>query len=149
MSHAMPPNLVPRVLDYLARLGRWMEESQAELETVEHLLEASDFDRLESQQRKRETWQEHFQREYNGLMAEWSRATEVTEAERAQVRQASNRVQALAATLAETYAQSVRLLEQQKTGHRKALESMRRGKTMMNRYRGADINGPGFVDRNA
>jgi len=143
------PDLLPRVLDYFDRQIEWMREALRELAEIGVTLDENSLERLAEQQRRREAQYEHFLREYHGLLDEWRRKQDIPDREKRKVQERARHAQAIAAELAERYEQGTALLEREKARNQRAIQTLRRGKTIAGKYRTDATANPDFIDRDA
>ena len=144
-----PPDLLPRVNAFLQRLIKWLEATLDELAALEALLKNEDFDKLEALQTRHEKETEHLRREYNGLRYEWERAQNIAPQEREAVHTRSERAQALTEKLRTRYEEAGVLIQREMARNQSALNALRRGHSMLDKFRPGLPQEPGFIDRKA
>lgn len=144
-------DLVYRVNNYLERYIAWLHASVEALDRIEQDLAQGNIDAIAAEEHARQQKTEDFMREYRGLLYEWERANDVADTDRAAIKTGSKQAEALTRQLRERYAHAGECMARALTGNRGALDAVRRGHRMLNRYRPfhEDERQGGLVDRDA
>lgn len=143
------PNLVDRIRNYFERRIAWTQGAVEALRHIEEDLAAEAFDRLIDELAQREHQTEAFVREHNGLLVEWRRATDIGEADRSAVQELARQADDLAKELRERYQRASKRMRSEAAKRKDVLDGLRRGRSMLDKYRPGDPGGIGFLNKKA
>jgi len=141
-------DVVQRVRSYFERQLRWLEDALAALEVNGAAVEDEMLARLERAQQDQRAALETFQREQQGLLREWRQAA-VSSADRQAVQALAARAQSRAETLGARYAALAEQLENDSRDHRRLIDELRQGQSMLKRYGAQAARPPELFDRKA
>ena len=143
------PELVPRLTNYFTRQIAWLQNVLSEFDHFEHALNEPELEALAERQRTREHQLEQFAREQRGLLHEWQQTTDLPETDRQAVKALAAQAKQLTDQLTLTYESAMKTVEQMKTRRTHSVQTLQRGRGMLDKYRpGGDLD-PGFIDRKA
>jgi len=141
-------DLIARIEAHLLRQIAWLEETLAELRTLEADLDGPDLERLAKREGRRARRAADLEAERDALTREWRDATPSDEA-RAAVQVLAGRAEALVAQLAQVNAAAQRVAAGRLHDVREALEALERNRGVLGKYRVPETPGPGLIDREA
>lgn len=141
-------DIAQRIQRYFARQIAWLEIQRADLSALPDVLEGPVLEGVVLRQAQRERESAEFLREQQGLLREWQAAT-VSAAEQAEVRVMAARAEALAEELRDAYDRAVKHLDAAADSPRKSLDTVKRGRRMLDSYRPEDSGSSDFLNRRA
>ncbi len=141
--------LCQRVRAAMERQIAWMETALRDLEGLESGGNEAALEHLAATQKTREKQLADLLREQRTLLAEWRAAQGIPAEERERMRRLAAGAEKLAGRLRRRYDEAVAWADAEKKHCAEAMQSVRRGRDMITRYRPGIDEPPGFIDRNA
>lgn len=141
--------LVERIKAYFNRLTAWLENALAEFEFFDLERPSDELDQLIAKQKRRATETNGFDAECKKLLAQWNAAKDIRPEDRAAVREASGRAQALEQELLARCNAADKAVRERMVLVRDALDALGRGRGFLKKYRPEEGPASGrMVDRN-
>ncbi len=144
----MPTYPLPyRIHDFLNRQIAWAKTVLNELDAFCAMTDDGDFDEIATHQARREKETRAMAREYNGLLQEWSRATDLSAELREAVARHSREAGDLLEQVRSRYEEAADAAQRLKSQNHQALNDLRRGRRSVNIYTPDVVPTPEFIDR--
>ena len=141
-------DIAARVTRYFARQIAWLEAQRDELRALPEDLTGAALETLVSRQAQRERESVEFAREQQGLLREWH-AANVDATVRAEVQALARQAQVRADELCRAYDAAAERTRGTANAPKESLDTLRRGRRMMDAYRPADPGAADFLNRRA
>jgi len=141
--------LCQRVRAAMERQIAWMKTALRDLEGLESCGNEAALEQLVATQKIREKELADLMREQQAMLTEWRAAHALPAEEREKIRRLAAEAEKLAGRLRRRYDEAVAWADAEKKQCSEALQSVRRGRDMLTRYRPGMDEAPGFIDRNA
>ena len=146
---AQRAGLPARVKDHLARKTQWLEQTLGDFESVEDKLGGPRLDELERLDAANARSVARFQVEYEQLREEWQAASDVSQADRVEVRRLSERADELAALLCQAYESAINAIAERNASVKHELNQLGRGRGLLCKYRFGQHADAAFIDKKA
>jgi len=143
------PQLTERMTDYFERQIAWFETLKRKLPDTERNWTDEEWSRLAEDEAadRRQTVQ--LEEEFYLLQREWNAAEDISEEEKAHVRKLAQEAKGLADELSGWFEEGERKAAEARDETSEELNRARKGRSMLNKYRGANGEGAEWIDRQA
>jgi ABC-type transporter Mla subunit MlaD len=150
VHHPARDTVAERVKDYFTRQIAWFESLLAELDAA--LAAAAADPELRNLAQTHAAHVEataRFEDEFRSLVAAWRTATDVSQAQRDEIRLLARRAEALAARLGEAYQRAMKLVDTRAERVRETLHELARGHDLLRKYHQGHSPDAWFIDKRA